>query len=252
MKRILLILLISLGMAGMLSGSLSAQDTAEVAPVIVTLEALPRGFVFTEENVLGANPVVGLVLYPASSLPATAIQSLEDVVGRVLRTDLEVENPLVEHYLFPHPAGLPDAEIPYPISPSGYYVVREYGTYVEYDLTDLGRVSRPVRLAAGDHVDIIGSTALGDIFQDETRFIVEDVVIARLTDTTLTLSLTPQQRALFSPIWELGLPITMVLRAVDDAAPPQNVPIINWDYLTRRDVNPLLIPEGADITDLEG
>jgi hypothetical protein len=249
MKQILLILFLLISTIPSIT---AAQDTVEVAPVIVVLETLPRGFVFTEENVLGTDPVVGIVLYPASSLPATAIQNLEDVIGRVLRTDLEVENPLVEHYLFPHPAQLPNAEIPYPISPPGYYVVREYGTYVEYDLDDLERVARPVRLAAGDHIDIIGSTVLGDIFQDETRFVVEDVVIARLTKDTLTLSLTPQQRALFSPIWELGLPITLVLRTVGDPAPPQNVPIINWDYLTQRDLNPLLIPEGADITDLEG
>lgn len=231
----------------------AAQEEEEIVPVVVALQDLSRGLLLTEELVLGESPVVGLAFYPSASLPATAIQNLDELIGYRLRTDVPMENPLVRHYFFPDPILQPAAEAPFPIAPNGLRVVRDYTAYREVTFNELDRVLYPARLAAGDSVAIVITTTLGSPLQDETSFLLRSVVIAQLTEEAITFSVTETQQETLEAYLESGLPLTLVMRSPADADAElesfnNGTNLMNWGYLLNRDDDPLIIPDGADLT----
>jgi len=237
---------------------LHAQESppdGDYLPVMVATQDLPRGFYLSEEQVIGDNAVVKIAFYPAQSVPATAIDSPGALIGTILRTDIPAENPIVQHYLFPHPLERPLSEIPYPISPPGYRVIREPGLYQELTLTDVGRVRRPDGLAAGDTVDIFATTGAGNALIDETYSLAQSIVITSIDETAIVLSLNAEQRVTVTDFFSTGLPITLVLRQRTDRgvtleAVNGDSNRLNWEYLTNRLDNPITIPDGADLSSI--
>jgi hypothetical protein len=226
----------------------------DFVPVVVAQQELPRGFLLTEDNVLGEGAAVRIALYPADSLPASAIQSLEELIGSVLRTDVPPESPLVRHYLFPDPRLRPDAEVPFPISPPAMRVVRDYGAYREMTYENEGQFLLPARLAAGDTVDIVSSTSLGNPLQDESSILLENIVVARISDSTIAFSASEEDLAILSEYAELQVPMTLLIHSLagdaesDDFNSDSNR--INWEYLTTREDDPLVIPPGANMSSI--
>ena len=254
MKTLLRIVVLVLTCAVLMSGSGAFAQDIDFVPVVVAQQELPRGFVLTEDQVLGEEAVVRLALYPADNLPASAIQTLEELIGMVLRTDVPLESPMVQHYLFPDPRMRPDAEIPFPISPPGMRVVRDYGTYREMAFEDTGQFLIPARLAAGDVVDIVSSTGLSNPLQDEAVILLEGIVVARREGFTISFSASEEDLQLLSDYTALEVPLTLMVRSLGGEAEPdtfnRDTNRINWEYLTTREDNPVTVPPGADMTNL--
>ena len=230
-----------------------AQDI-DFVPVVVARQELPRGLLLTEDNVLGEDAIVRIAFYPAGGLPATAIQTLEELIGTVLRTDVPTENPLVRHYLFPDPRLLPEAEVPFPISPPGMRVVRNYESFREMSYENTGQFLLPARLAAGDTVDIVNSTNLGNPLQDEATILLEGIVVARIEGSTIAFSTSEANLEVLTNYSDLGVPMTLMIRSLDGDAEVdifnQGSNRINWEYLTTREDDPLTIPPGSDLTNI--
>lgn len=229
--------------------ALRAQD--EVVAVVVAAQALPRGTSFDAVNTNGDDALVIIAFYPANSLPEGALQNPSDLIGSILRTDIAAETPILSGYLFPIAAT--DAALPPPIA-EGQRVTRELGTYREFRYENLDQINMPARLAAGDAVDIIASTDVSNIFQDESHYLLTDVVVAERNASSITFSLLPEQIDPLSQFLSTGLTITLILKdpvqpAEADFNAGQN--LVNWEYLLNRLDNPLIIPDGADFSALE-
>jgi len=225
--------------------SLATGQREEFVPVIIAKQDLPRGLLLTEELVLGEDAVLAVAFYPPDALPATALQSLEEAIGYVLRTDVPLENPIFRHFLFPHPAQHPFASAPYPIAPSGYRVAREYGVFREITLDQLERVRAPALLAAGDRVDLFFTTQVGGALQDESAVVVESLIVAQVSEAYITLSVSEEQQSALQALLPLDVPLTLVLRGRADL---DRIEAVNWDYLTTREFNPILVPDGANLS----
>ncbi len=79
-----------------------AESPAEVLPtptpipfveIVVAVQELPRGIRIPEEN------AVELRRWPASAAPFNALQNLDDVVGKIARTDIPRESPVLSTML---------------------------------------------------------------------------------------------------------------------------------------------------------
>lgn len=228
-----------------------AQQTQqpEVVPVVVALQDIPRGFFLTEDAVIGESAVVSIVLYPADYLPAGAAQSLEQVMGQWVRMDIPREQPVSTYFLAPDLRQHPEAELPYPVAPSGYRVVKEGLVEVTYDQPE--KLHYPDGLAAGDEVQIIATTGLKVVWQDETRILIPRATVTLLTEETIIFSVTPEEQTRLTEYLATGFPVTLAAYAPsegDNLILPTEV--ITWDMLTTRPVNPLVLPEGADVLNL--
>lgn len=230
----------------------SAQSNDDLAPVVIALQDIPRGFVLTEDFVFNAeNPVVGIALYPASNIPATAITSLEDAVGKIARTDIPRESPIPGYFLIEDLRVNPNAERPFPVSPIDYRVTLPVGTYVEYALSDAD-VRYPLGLAAGDWVDVVFSTQSGNIVNEETTLLAQNVLISRIQIGEITLALPENETV--ATLLSSGVSLTLLQRgALDDFSSEILVAEdnrITWDYLTSRPQNPLVIPPGVNLSEV--
>lgn len=224
----------------------SAQ--AEVVTVIIALQDLPRGFHLTEEMVGGENAAVGIAFYPVNAVPAGAIQRLEDVIGKVVRTDIPREMPMADFYLAPDIRQDATASLPYPVSPSGYQVIRDRNT-LSYDQPEKLRFSPG--LAAGDEVSIVASTGINDIVRDETYVLIERAVIASLTPDEIVFSITQEETTLLNEFLSTGFQVTLIAFTPLDTTVAAFTEIIQWEYLSTRIVNPMILPDGTDILNVE-
>ncbi len=221
----------------------------EVVPVVVALQEIPRGFFLTEDAVIGESAVVGIALYPADYLPAGAVQSLEEVIGQWVRVDIPREQPVSAYFLAPDLRQNPEAELPYPVSPSGYRVVKEGLVEVTYDQPE--KLHYPDGLAAGDDVLIIATTGLKIVWQDETTILIPRATVTLLTEEAIVFSVTPEEQTRLSEYLATGFPVTLAAYAPSQADPPAlTTNLMTWDMLTTRPVNPLVLPEGADVLNL--
>ncbi|MBZ0306555.1 MAG: SAF domain-containing protein [Anaerolineae bacterium] len=228
-----------------------AQNTQqpEVVPVVVALQDIPRGFFLNEDAVIGESAVVGIVLYPADYLPAGAVQSLEQVISQWVRVDIPREQPVSAYFLAPDLRQNPEAELPFPVSPSGYRMVKAGLVEVSYDQPE--KLRFPDGLAAGDEVMIISTTGLKVIWQDETRILIPRATITLLTEETIIFSVTPEEQTPLTEYLATGFPVTLAAySALAPVTPVFATDMITWDILITRPVNPLVLPEGADVLNL--
>ncbi len=228
-----------------------ARAQTDLAPVVIALQDLPRGFQITDDVLGGANSPVGIVFYPAESVPAGALTRLEEVVGKWVRTDIPREMPISGYFLAPDLRQDPTAELPYPVSPPTYRVVRERTLYTEvtYDQPENLRFSPG--LAAGDVVMVITSTGLGNIALDETSVLIEQAVIGFINEESITFSVTPEEAERLTAYLGTGFPITLAAYAPYDSVKVAYPTLVNFELLYTRPVNPLILPEGTDIVNVE-
>jgi hypothetical protein len=244
----LLGLLLFVMLAGFVSVS-SGRAQEDVLPVVIALQELPRGFLLTEESVIGSSPVVGIALYPADYVPAGAVQSLEDVVGKQVRLDVPLEQPISAYFLAPDLRKNPGAELPFPVSPPGYRVNLDRTAYVELIYDQPEKLRFPEGLAAGDTVMVITTTGLDDIWRDETQMLIPRVTVAQLTEDEIIFSAAPEDITRLNEYLGTGFPVTLpVYSPLDPSIPTPD--LISWQVLTTRPVNPLVLPEGADVLNL--
>jgi|GEM_PF-6897383 len=242
--RYSLVVLIILFLGGSVAAQIPPSDN--VLPVVVALQPIPRGTLITDSVISGEAPLFAEVLYPAAAVPATVYQSVDLLVGQRLRTDVNPEQPIARHYLYPDPLYAPDAEIPFAISPTGYVVTRDYGVYRVVELPR-EQLTFPSLLAAGDVVDLLETTQTGNILQDETRPVIESVVVAEVTDETIRFSVAFERAEILE---SAVLPITIVLRSSASQETSFEIPLISWAYLLERDFDPIVVPSGADLSQL--
>ncbi len=238
MKPITWILLVGALCAWPLAGVTSQ----EAVSVVVATEAIPRGTRITPEMVSGEDALFTVVLYPAA--PAGTVGSLADLPGWVTRVDIPREQPIARHFLFPHPADHPATTPPPPVAPVEARTVRAYGDYIEYRYAQ----PAPPGLASGDRVDVFTSTALDNLQADETRVLLQDVVIAQAGPEAIVFSLTRDERDTLAAFIASEATLTLAL-AGPGAADYPDVPI-HWEYLIMRVDNRLPVPDGADLSHL--
>ncbi|KAB2904870.1 MAG: hypothetical protein F9K27_07770 [Anaerolineae bacterium] len=241
----LLLFMMLAGFAGVTPGR--AQE--DVLPVVIALQELPRGFLLTEESVIGSSPVVGIALYPAAYVPAGAVQSLEEVVGKQVRLDVPFEQPISAYFLAPDLRQNPAAELPFPVSPPGYRVTQDRTDYVELVYDQPEKLRFPEEVAAGDTVMVITTTGLNDIWRDETQMLIPRVMVAQLTEDEIIFSAAPEDITRLNEYLGTGFPVTLAVYSPLDPAIPTS-DLISWQVLTTRPVNPLVLPEGADVLNL--
>ncbi len=71
------------------------QPAVDVVPVVIAQQDLPRGFEITEDFVSGPSPAVGIAFWPVGSAPQNGFESVEDIVGAIVRSDIPRESPVL-------------------------------------------------------------------------------------------------------------------------------------------------------------
>ncbi|MFP4321194.1 MAG: hypothetical protein ACLFTK_01940 [Anaerolineales bacterium] len=71
----------------------------DVVPVVIAQQDLPRGFEITEEFISGASPAVGIAFWPVGSAPQNGFESVEELEGTIVRSDIPRESPVLSTQL---------------------------------------------------------------------------------------------------------------------------------------------------------
>lgn len=174
-------------------------DPNDRLQVVVALQKLPRGFTIPAD---AYNNAVGIREWPAASVPIDAIvvdkgqdaQRIieQQVVGKIARTDIEREEPLLRANLVDNATQL---------AQTGSDVAAQLGANMRafaIPVDKLGSVGYSV--AAGDRVDVVLSFEVLDVDQDFQSALPNWVYEAQYgtfsdTGSRVTTSVTPQEGA---------------------------------------------------------
>lgn len=158
-------------------------DADDRIKIVVALQNLPRGFEIPSN---AYNNAVGVREFPAASVPRDAIviepgqdeeQVIqEQVVGKVVRTDLVIEQPLLRTYLVDSPTDLAEAggDVAVLLEPG------MRGMAIPIDmLSSVGYAVQP-----GDRVDVVLSFAVIDVDEDFQSALPNEILEIQLGAVT--------------------------------------------------------------------
>lgn len=91
MKSLLMIFLPVVALAGLWKTD-TRQETVTIA---IVNQPVVRGTVFTPDRVTGATPVVQLVEWPAALVPSNAISNVQDIIGKIAKSDMPTRTPVL-------------------------------------------------------------------------------------------------------------------------------------------------------------
>jgi len=186
---------------GQPSGSTPAPDVVtDVAPVVIALQDLPRGFRLSEEFVSGASPAVGIAFWPVENVPQNSFQAVEDVINLLARTDIPRESPILSTQLAADPLALGRVG-------SDAALLLDPGTVaiaVPLDISGVGSVAYAMQ--PGDSVDLILSFLFIEVDETfQTRQPNQISVITRSETGELIFSGQLRGRPEPSPLSALGV-----------------------------------------------
>ncbi|MBI5929158.1 MAG: hypothetical protein HY862_07615 [Chloroflexi bacterium] len=163
--------------------------------VVIALQDLPRGIKITES-------MVDVRAWPLGSAPTTSFVATEQVIGKITRTDIPRESPLVQAQLVESIADIAGegSDLATQIDPGSVAMA------VPLDATGLGQVAYGFQ--PGDHIDVIMSFLFIDVDEEfQTRLPNQITIVTRLEDGTIGFTEGRIGRAEPSPIFPEGVVI---------------------------------------------
>jgi Flp pilus assembly protein CpaB len=155
--------------------AIPTSTPVEMAEVVIALQNLPRGFRITED-------AVDIRLWPAESVPFNAYSDPADVVGKIARTDIPREAPIIFTTIVEDLSDIAtvgsDAAA---VMPAGLVAV----TLPMDRITGVGYAIRE-----GDYVDVIFSMLYVDVDEDFQSLTPNEQVLVSIDDQG---NLVPQQ-----------------------------------------------------------
>lgn len=170
-----------------------AQENVEF--VVIALQDLPRGIEVTEA-------MVDVRAWPLGSAPSTSFVATEQVIGKITRTDIPRESPIVQAQLVESLANIAGegSDLATQIEPG------QVALAVPLDATGLGQVAYGFQ--PGDRIDVIMSFLFIDVDEEfQTRLPNEITIVTRLEDGTIGFTDGRIGRAEPSPIFPEGVVI---------------------------------------------
>lgn len=186
---------------GVVEDAATAQPTqVPGVSVVIALQDLPRGFRLGEEFLTGGSPAVGVVTWPPEFVPQNAFQSVEQLTGLWVRTDIPRESPVLSTQVVEIPTGLgntgSDAAL---VAPPGQVLIA-----VPLDSDGLNSVARG--LQPGDVVDVILSFLFVGVDEEfQTRLPNTFSVLTRNEEGEILFSDPREGRLEPSPLSSLGV-----------------------------------------------
>ncbi|NDJ75715.1 MAG: hypothetical protein GYB65_05615 [Chloroflexi bacterium] len=248
------------------SGQGDPPYEVEFVNVVVAIQHLPRGVVFSEAGDF-AFWMDGLAMqpWPVPALPPGVITDPQDVVGRTTRTDIYRGMVLREDMLLPDPFAAPEAVAALEaLSPPGVRETTMPDTMGDLDpqelvvvsLADLGPVHWPAGLAAGDTVAIAVSyldpnpvaDVPADIPQREAVWVTTRAFVTHVTADSAEVIISLETRAWLVSLMEEGGQITLLLCSPRSEYGVLS-PVFNWQVALNAGV--ITLPDQAEADDGE-
>lgn len=188
-------------------GENPTQDISGFEPVVIALQDLPRGIVIEPS-------MVDVRLWPLDTAPQTSFVDVEQVIGKIARTDIPRESPVVQAQL---------VENLFDIGRQGSDLATQIeqglvGIAVPLDPTGLGQAAYGFQ--AGDRIDVIMSFLFIDVDEEfQTRLPNSITIVTRVEDGTIGFTDARVGRAEPSPIFPEGV----VLGPSEDVQRPRLV-----------------------------
>ncbi|GIK62922.1 MAG: hypothetical protein BroJett018_07160 [Chloroflexota bacterium] len=163
--------------------------------VVIALQDLPRGIEITDA-------MVDVRAWPIGSAPTTSFVAVEQVIGKITRTDIPRESPIVQAQLVESLADVAGegSDLATQIEPG------QVAMAVPLDATGLGQVAYGFQ--PGDRIDVIMSFLFIDVDEEfQTRLPNQITIVTRLEDGSIGFTDGRIGRAEPSPIFPEGVVI---------------------------------------------
>lgn len=178
----------------------------EVAPVVVALQDLPRGFRITREFVEAASPAVGIVLYPRTNVPLNSFSDPQEVIGYIVRSDIARESPVLRTQLTVEVDALSDRGLLSAVGSDAALLLPPGKVAVTLPLDRTGIGSVAFAPQPGDYVDVIVSFLFVEVDETfQTRRPNQISVISRTPEGELVFSTPIEGRPEPSTLSSLGV-----------------------------------------------